>query len=180
MLKKYLGIATAPEVANFWRAIKLPQVRAWLNDALKRGEIVEVALANEKGQRFALHDLKRRIARLPDPPKRTRLLCPFDPVVRDRARALRLFDFHYRFEAFVPKKLRRHGYYVMPILEGDRLIGRIDPKLHRDRGELEIRFVDFEPGVKVDRKRRPLIEEAVRRLAAFVGVDRVRWPRKAL
>ena len=91
---------------------------------------------------------------LPEVPKRVRLLCPFDPVVRDRDRTQRLFDFYYRFEAFVPKAKRRHGYYVMPILEGDRLIGRLDPKLHRERGELEIRFIEFEKGVSLDRKRR--------------------------
>ncbi|MBC8105092.1 MAG: YcaQ family DNA glycosylase [Anaerolineae bacterium] len=176
-----LGIATAPEVANFWRAIKLAPARKWLSDAVTRGEVIKVALEGDDKsaarQRYALPDLKRRIAKLPDPPARTRLLCPFDPVVRDRARALRLFDFHYRFEAFVPKANRRHGYYVMPILEGDRLIGRLDPKLHRDRGELEIRFVDFEPGVKVDRKRRASVDKAVQRLADFVDAKTIRWPR---
>ena len=147
-----------------------------------RGEVVKVVLQGDAKsaarQRYALPDLKRRIAKLPDPPARTRLLCPFDPVVRDRARALRLFDFHYRFEAFVPKKLRRHGYYVMPILECDRLIGRLDPNLHRDRDELEIRFVDFEPGVKVDRKRKAAVDDAVQRLADFVDAKTIRWSKR--
>lgn len=177
-----LGIATGPEVANFWNAIKLPRARKWLSDAVARGEVIKVALDRDDKsaarQRYALPDLKRRVAELPDPPQRTRLLCPFDPVVRDRARTQRLFDFHYRFEAFVPKAQRRHGYYVMPILEGGRLIGRLDPKLHRDREELEVRFVDFEPGVKVDRKRKAALDEAVQRLASFVGGKTVRWPKR--
>ena len=90
-----------------------------------------------------------------------------------------MFDFHYRFEAFVPRKLRRHGYYVMPVLQGDELIGRLDPKLHRDRGELEIRFIECQPGVRLDRKRRAMLDAAVQRLATFVGAGRIRWPRKA-
>ena len=63
-----------------------------------------------------------------------RLLCPFDPILRDRARCLRRFAFDYRFEAFTPAPKRQYGYYVLPILEGDRLVGRLDPKLHRERG----------------------------------------------
>jgi uncharacterized protein YcaQ len=173
-----LGIATPAEVANFWNAIKLPQARAWLSEAVNRGEIIQVTLEADSKPRYALPDVRRRIARLPDAPARMRVLCPFDPVLRDRARAERLFDFHYRFEAFTPKTLRRHGYYVMPILEGEQLIGRLDPKLHRDRGEMEIRFIEFQPGVKLRRQRRAMLDEAVERLAKFVGAERVRWPRK--
>jgi uncharacterized protein YcaQ len=68
----------------------------------------------------------------------------------------------------------------MPILEGDRLIGRLDPKLHRDRDELEIRFVDFEPAVKVDRKRKAAVDDAVQRLANFVDAKTIRWPKRKL
>ena len=66
----------------------------------------------------------------------------------------------------------------MPILERDRLIGRLDPKLHRDRDELEIRFVDFEPGVKVDRKRKAAVDDAVQRLADFVDAKTIRWSKR--
>lgn len=103
-----------------------------------------------------------------------RLLCPFDPVLRDRARVQRLFCFDYRFEAFVPGPQRQYGYYVLPVLEGERLVGRVDPKYHRARGVLEIRRVFWEPGVRVTRARRLRLDEAAERLARMIGADEVR------
>ena len=73
---------------------------------------------------------------MPDAPGRIRVLSPFDPMLRDRNRAERLFGFHYRIEVFVPEPKRTYGYYVFPLLEGHRLIGRIDMKAQRDRGLL--------------------------------------------
>jgi uncharacterized protein YcaQ len=107
----------------------------------------------------------------------TRLLSPFDPVLRDRARALRLFGFDYRFEAFVPEPQRKFGYYVLPVLEGDRLVGRIDPKFERSEGVLKVRRVYWEPGVRATRERVKNLKEAAERLARFVGAERVEWPR---
>jgi uncharacterized protein YcaQ len=103
-----------------------------------------------------------------------RLLSPFDPVLRDRARALRRFGFDYRFEAFTPAPERRYGYYVLPLLEGDRLVGRIEPKLLRDEGALEVRGLWWEPGVQASKARRRLLDEALGRLAAWVGATIVR------
>ena len=65
---------------------------------------------------------------------RTTLLGPFDPLVADRDRALRLFDFRFKLEIYIPVAKREFGYYVLPILHGDRLIGRIDPAMDRKRG----------------------------------------------
>ena len=93
----------------------------------------------------------------------------FDPILRDRKRTLRLFGFDYRFEAFVPAPQRRWGYYILPILEGDRLIGRLDPKLRRDEGVLEIRRIWWEPGVRQSKGRLVALEAAVERLARLTG-----------
>ena len=78
-----------------------------------------------------------------------RLLCPFDPVLRDRARAKRLFGFDFRFEGFVPAADRKHGYYVMAILDRDLFIGRADPKFDRATGVLKVKYVSWEPGVRL-------------------------------
>ena len=99
-----------------------------------------------------------------------RLLSPFDPVIRDRKRALRLFGFDYRFEAFVPPPLRKHGYYVLPLLQGEELVGRLDPKLHREKGVLEVRKLSWEG--RVTKKRKKALEEALDRFAAFCGATR--------
>jgi hypothetical protein len=82
-------------------------------------------------------------------------------VLRDRARALRLFNFDYRFEAFVPAPQRQYGYYVLPILEGDRLVGRLDPKFNRSDGLLNIRQIYWEPGIRVTLARRRGLDGAV-------------------
>jgi uncharacterized protein YcaQ len=95
------------------------------------------------------------------------ILCPFDPILRDRARTLRLFAFDYRFEAFVPEARRQYGYYVLPILERDRLVGRMDAKFHRERGVLEVKGLWWEKGVRPARARlRTALEGLARRIGA--------------
>jgi uncharacterized protein YcaQ len=174
-----LWVFTPKELADFWAAIEAPEAKAWCAAAEKAGRIIEVKVEGADGESrpaFALADWEARLARLPEPPARTRLLCPFDPILRDRARALRRFGFDYRFEAFVPEPKRQYGYFVMPILEGDRLVGRLDPKLHRDRGLLEVRGLWWESGVKPTKARVRGLEEALGRTAAFVGADEIQLP----
>ncbi|MEA2603275.1 MAG: uncharacterized protein QOF89_4267 [Acidobacteriota bacterium] len=170
-----LGVASADELAGFWRAVPLEEAKAWGEKAVARGEIAAVEVESADGSRprkaWALPDWQERAASLPPAPPRLRLLSPFDPILRDRKRTLRLFDFDYRFEAFVPEPQRRHGYYVMPILEGERLVGRLDPKLHRERGLLEVRARWWEPGVRESKGRRVALESAVERLARLVGAE---------
>lgn len=172
-----LVVATPKEIADFWHAITLAQARQWCEQAARSGEIVPVTVAamNDEQPRasFALSDWQTRLRKLPAAPDRMRLLSPFDPVIRDRARVARLFGFDYRFEAFVPEPQRRYGYYVLPILEGDQLVGRIDPKFQRERGTLEVRKVYWEPAVKVTKARRKKLEEALTRLANLVGAEKV-------
>lgn len=174
-----LGFATPGELAAFWHAIDLKQVRAWCAQSLQRGDIVEVLVESADGsaprRAVALANWELVADRLPDVPQTLRLLCPFDPVLRDRQRAQRLFDFDYRFEAFVPAAKRRYGYYVLPILEGERLIGRLDPKFHRRRSEFEIGGIWWEPKIRPTRARRQALHQAVERLAAFIGADRITY-----
>lgn len=160
-----LGIATPTELAAFWRAVPIAAARGWCIEAKKRGQVVEVTV---EGRPYYADPRWNR--RLPEAPARMRLLSPFDPIIRDRKRALRLFDFDYRFEAFVPEPKREYGYYVMPVLDGERLIARVDPKYHRDRGALVIRKIWWERGVKP--RKRPL-REAIERLATQIGATTV-------
>jgi len=171
-----LVIATPKEIARFWKAVTAAQTRRWCQDATRTGRLVPVFIRSSNGpeQRpsFALADWERRLGRLPDPPERMRLLCPFDPVVGLGRR----LGFDYRFEVFAPEAKREYGYYVMPILEGERLVGRVDPQFQRDRGVLAIRRVYWEPNVTVTRARCRKLEEAAIRLARFIGAERVAWP----
>jgi len=101
-------------------------------------------------------------------PTRTTFLSPFDRLVYDRDRAESLWGFRYRLEMYVPKAKREYGYYVLPILRGDRLVGRIEPVLDRKAGVLRVNAVWWEPGVKPVSLDRPL-----RSLARFLGAGSI-------
>jgi uncharacterized protein len=170
-----LVVATPAELAGFWNTIKLPAARAWCKQAVSEGRIIPAAVAPMNGDKpkpgVALPDWERRHKRLPEAPDRARFLAPFDPVLRDRDRAVRLFDFDYRFEAFVPAKQRRFGYYVLPLLYRDRLVGRADMKTHRDRGELVVNHLYWEADVHLTKTLRGQMYAALARLSGFVGAE---------
>ena len=110
--------------------------------------------------------------RLPRSVDVTTALSPFDPVVWNRARASRLWDFDYRIEIYVPASERVYGYYVLPVLSGERLVGRLDLKTDRAAGVLRVLGAFAEPGVDRDavaERLRPHLCE----LALFVGVTDV-------
>ena len=92
----------------------------------------------------------------PVPPARTTFLSPFDRLVHDRARTEALWGFYYRLEMYVPKAKREYGYYVLPILRGDRLVGRIEPVWDRKAKELTVNGVWWEEGMKPVSLAKPL------------------------
>ncbi|MCZ6464551.1 MAG: winged helix DNA-binding domain-containing protein [Proteobacteria bacterium] len=173
-----LGIGTAGEIARFFESVSPASAQEWCRTALRRREIVEVSVESADGSKprtaYAPSDWEARMASAPPAPTRTRLLSPFDPTLRDRDRTRRLFGFNYTLECFVPATKRRYGYYVLPILEGDALVGRVDPKFHRDEGTLEIRGLWWEPGVRITRARRRALDDAIDRLATQIGAERWR------
>lgn len=174
-----LGVATAAEIAGFWHGVTLAEARAWCERALRKRRIRAVLAEDVAGDArpgFAVRDWEKRLEAAPAAPKRMRLLCPFDPIVRDRKRLERLFGFNYRFEAFVPAPRRQYGYYVLPLLEGERLVGRLDAKTHRKDGVLEVRGVWWEPRARPTAKRLGGLDEALGRLADYLGVERVMMP----
>jgi uncharacterized protein YcaQ len=107
--------------------------------------------------------------------KRTTLLGPFDRLIHDRARAERLWDFSYRIEIYVPAAKRQYGYYVLPILQGDRLIGRLDPVHDKKAGVLRVNAVHAEPGAPAGAW--PAVRRALDDLARWIGAEAVDLPR---
>jgi uncharacterized protein len=109
-------------------------------------------------------------------PARVTFLSPFDGLVKNRDRAEALWDFFYRLEMYVPKAKREYGYYVLPILRGDRLIGRIEPAFDRKDRVLQVHGVFAEPGAPASAGRG--IAAAARRLAKWLGAREVVYSRK--
>ncbi len=149
-----LGFATSGELAAFFEIATPGEAKAWCARALSEKRILEVDIELADGtvrRSFTTRALLDHAASLPAPSSRLRLLSPFDPALRDRKRAERVFGFHYRIEIFVPEPKRRYGYYVFPVLQGDRLIGRIDAK--RTDGTLAVRAFWPEPGIRMGKAR---------------------------
>jgi uncharacterized protein len=107
---------------------------------------------------------------------RTTLLSPFDNLICDRKRLAMLFDFDYSVEIYVPQDKRKYGYYVLPILHGDALIGRIDPRYDRAKRELVINSVHAEPNAPTDAAAVKASRKAIADLAAWLGAKTITMP----
>lgn len=170
-----LIIATPPEIAAFWEAISGAEAKAWCQAQL--GEhLTEVEVECHDGslrKAYALADIEARLAEAAAPPGRVRLINPFDPAIRDRKRLDYLFGFYYRIEIYVPAPKRQYGYYVFPLLEGDRFIGRMDLKADRKADTLRVQGFWPEPKVRLGGGRLARIEAELERCARLAGVSAV-------
>jgi uncharacterized protein YcaQ len=170
-----LGFATHGEIAAFWDLVSPQESRDWV--AANRDQLDEVEIECTGGARpragYALTGLSPNPDDWPEPPGRIRVLSPFDPVLRDRNRAERLFGFRYRIEVFVPEAKREYGYYVFPLLEGDRIIGRIDMKADRKAGQLNVTRLWLEPRVRASSGRMAKLDAELARVARFAGVGEI-------
>ncbi len=160
-------------------------------ELVKSGALVEVAVDGLRGPRYlpqdALATLDAAEVELRDgmPPGRAEpgvaFLAPLDPFVWDRALLRELFGFDYVWEVYVPQARRRWGYYVLPILFGDRLVGRIEPRIKRSEGVLRVVGLWFEDGFDplAEPAFGPAFVAALRAHAEFGGVERIVLPRNA-
>ncbi|WP_417613171.1 winged helix-turn-helix domain-containing protein [Parasphingorhabdus sp.] len=172
-----LAFGTLGEIQRFWGAVDAKEVRSWARGA---HDLVPVKLQAHDGQwrdALAPPDIEARLAALATPTARLRIINPFDPVVRDRNRLLTLFGFTYRNEMFVPAAQRQWGYYVYPILERDRFVGRIEIKADRSAGWLRVTQFWSEPGVRWTAARQSRLAAELARLARLIGVSEVLWER---
>lgn len=159
------GIGTASDFADYFR-LKRAQTMPAINELVEEGVLVVASVPGWKQSAY-LH----RDARIPRRIDTTALLSPFDPVVWERARAERLFGFRYRIEIYTPKPQRIYGYYVLPLLVDDRLVGRIDLKSDRQNGVLRVQAAWAEPEAPADTAARlaPLLQQT----AAWQGLGEI-------
>ena len=141
------------------------------------GELVTVEVEEVRGKRFVLREEVALLDAPPEPPPSVAFLPPFDPLVWDRALLGSLFDFDYVWELFIPPAKRRWGWYVLPLLFRDRLVGRIEPRLDRAGGKVQVLGLwwedDFEP-----RRTEGFVDamrDALRAYLRFGGATRLEW-----
>lgn len=171
-----LGFATSGELTAFWDHLTAAEAKDWCATQKAAGHLIDLVVENADGSDrtvLARPDILDDPATQKSAPSRLRVLSPFDPALRDRKRAERLFGFSYRIEIFVPAPKRKYGYYVFPILEGERIIGRVDMKAHRDMDELRIQALWPERGVRWGKTRQAAFETEAERLTRLAGVTQV-------
>ena len=164
VLRRFRALGLATE-SGFWRTVALwllPLVDAF-RELVREGALVPVTIEGLRGTYYAHPDaLEAGPFR-----GRTTLLSPFDPLIYDRKRTLELFGFRYRLEIYVPVAKREFGYFVLPILHGERLVGRIDPFFDRKAGVLRVNAVHWE------NEPVPQALRAVDELARWLGAESV-------
>ena len=174
-----LTFGTSGEVQRFWDAMGASEARAWCTG---RSDLVPVEVQGADGSfslSWAAPDIEERLNKVSAPTIRLRILNPFDPTIRDRMRLERLFGFEYRNEMFVPAAQRKRGYYVYPLLEGDRFVGRLELKADRAKGWMRVTGFWPEPRVKWGEARFEKLGAELSRFARFVGIEDVSWDMRA-
>jgi len=173
-----LGFATSGELAAFWALIGPAEAKEWVARGLASGDVVVVDVECAGGDvRMSVMrpEVLAGVAELPAPGPRLRILSPFDPALRDRARAERLFGFSYRIEIFVPEARRRYGYYVFPVLEGALMAGRIDMRKEAGGDTVIVRAFWPEPGIRMGAGRRARLIAEIERAASFAGSGEIAY-----
>jgi uncharacterized protein YcaQ len=154
-----------------------PGRTALREELIADGELVPVEVEGVRGKRFVVKEEVGLLERPPEPSPSVAFLPPFDPLVWDRGLLGSLFEFEYVWELFHPPAKRRWGWYVLPLLFRDRLIGRIEPRIDRKAGRVEVLGLWWEVGF-APRKADGFVDAmrtALRAYLRFARADRLEW-----
>lgn len=171
-----MSFGSLREIREFWDATKKQEVEDWYT--INKDNLVKIKYQNSNKEwieALAPADIEDRLSKLQPLSSQIRIINPFDPAIRDRNRLSLIFGFDYKIEIFVPAAKRRWGYYVYPLLEGDKFVGRIELKADRKEGQLNVTNFWPEPHVKWGTGRNKKLTSELSRLARFVGLQNIHW-----
>jgi uncharacterized protein len=174
------GLLGAAGAGGTFDRIANPDVRKALHEELvESGALVPVDVEGMRGKRFVVADDLSLLEAPPEPPPSVAFVAPFDSLLWDTALLASVFDFEFVWEGFFKAEKRRWGYYVLPILFRDRLVGRIEPRIDRDRGCVEVLGLWWEDGFAPRRADGfvDAVRDALRAYLRFAGADRLEWAR---
>lgn len=169
------GIADEQDIVHHISGATREEIGAAVKDMVAGGELLSVQIAEIPGHRhYMLAETADHVSTLRAPSKKVSLLSPFDNLIIQRKRLKRLFDFDYTLECYVPAPKRVHGYFVLPILWGDQIVGRLDPKIDRKTGILHVKKVWLEEERGKAETIVPALATSLRAFARFAGGDKIR------
>lgn len=167
-----LGVTKADWIADYFRLSKA-DTNAALKRLEKRDQLKQVSVEGWEKPGYIHPAMMEAAEKSNIPQSKTTFLSPFDPIVWDRKRASELFNFDYKIEVYTPAPKRKYGYFTLPILYNNQLVGRIDPKAHRKEGIFEVKAVHLEPGVVADDTMISAIKSALQACAAWHKTPKV-------
>jgi hypothetical protein len=177
-----LGAATQKQINNHFIRGNYPNLTAIIADLVAEGRLVPVSLRDGDSagpDSWYIHAADVPLAEQLEAGQgwhpTTTLLSPFDNLICDRERTEQLWNFYFRIEIYVPAAKRQYGYYVLPILHGDRLIGRIDPTMDRKKGVLHLNAIYLEPDTPPDQATAQAVAASLADLAHFLGAKEIRY-----
>jgi uncharacterized protein len=146
-------------------------------ELVELGALVPVEVEGVRGKRLVVAEELALLQAPPEPTPSVAFIAPFDSLLWDTSLLARLFDFDYVWEGFFPPAKRRWGYYVLPIVFGDRFVGRIEPRIDRDRARVEVLGVWWEDGFapRIADGFVDALRDALRAYLRFAGADRLEW-----
>lgn len=163
------GVSSFKEISRHLPLSTKEALRTALSELTESGEILPIQLEGSSELHYVM--ASTLTDPLPQVPKQVLLLSPFDNLVIQRERFKKLFGGEYLFEAYVPAPKRRYGYFSLPLLLGDELLGYLDCKAHRSEGRLEIKQATWLRPPKADERRK--IDQTLKRFARFNGCTEV-------
>lgn len=173
-----LGVGTLEDIADYYRFYP-SEARPFVSELVSNGTIIEVEVEGWTKPAF-IHKDTEPVQRLSLGERELRLLSPFDPVVWKRDRAKRLFNFDYLIEIYVPEAKRTYGYYTLPILYQDQLVGRVDLKHERKQKTLSLLSLWHEPWLNRAQlsEIKPRLIKELRLAANWIGAEKINPPQK--